>query len=140
MASAAITTHEASELGVAVPLAVTPARTTCFGSFVIHLPAQQKLVQHLLGTDSSWVLDREQRLIGITVPFCNHPANNPNSTNPERSCRGTQSLSCERPRPAGSMAHSFYYLERASPQDRRGPCSLLNKVGVPSNSFIYKEI
>ena len=38
-------------------------------------------------TDSSWVLDREQRLIGITVPFCNHPANKASTTNPERSCR-----------------------------------------------------
>jgi len=42
--------------GVAVPLAVTPASAPCFGSFVIHLPAQQKLVEHLLGTDSSGVL------------------------------------------------------------------------------------
>ena len=37
-------------------MSITPTRTTCFGSFVIHLPAQQKLVEHLLGTDSSGVL------------------------------------------------------------------------------------
>ena len=37
-------------------MAIPPTRTTCFGSFVIHLPAQPKLVEHLLGTDSSGVL------------------------------------------------------------------------------------
>ena len=55
--------------GVAV--AITPARTTCFGSFVVHLPAQQKLVKHLLGTDSSGELlvlfslerDADQQLV-----------------------------------------------------------------------------
>ena len=39
-----------SELGIAV--SITPTRTTRFGSFMVHFPAQQKLVEHLLGTDS----------------------------------------------------------------------------------------
>ncbi len=43
-----------SSPGVAV--SITPARTPCFFSFVVHFAAQQKLVQHLLGTDSSGVL------------------------------------------------------------------------------------
>ena len=30
-----------------------PTRTTRFGSFMVQPPAQQKLVEHLLGTDSS---------------------------------------------------------------------------------------
>ena len=37
-------------------MAITPARTAGLCSFVIHLPAQQKLVKHLLGTNSSGVL------------------------------------------------------------------------------------
>ena len=37
-------------------MAIAPTRTPGFLSFVIHLPAQQKLVEHLLGTDSSGVL------------------------------------------------------------------------------------
>ena len=43
-----------SELGVAVT--VTPGSTPCPDGFVVHLPAQQKLVEHLLGTYSSGVL------------------------------------------------------------------------------------
>ncbi|QNI43117.1 hypothetical protein SynA1528_02099 [Synechococcus sp. A15-28] len=34
-------------------MAIAPARTTGFVSFMVKLPAQQKLVNHLLGTDSS---------------------------------------------------------------------------------------
>ena len=37
-------------------MATTPARTTCFGSFIVHLPAKQKLVKHFLGTYSYGVL------------------------------------------------------------------------------------
>ena len=37
-------------------MAIAPTRTTCFGSFMVHLPAQQKLVEHLLSTDSSGIL------------------------------------------------------------------------------------
>ena len=43
-----------SELGVAVT--VTPGSTPCPDGFVVHLPAQQKLVEHFLGTDSCGVL------------------------------------------------------------------------------------
>ena len=43
-------------LSPGVAVAITPTRTARLCSFVIHLPAQQKLVQHLLGTDSSGVL------------------------------------------------------------------------------------
>ena len=43
-----------SELGIAV--SITPTRTTRFDSFMVHFPAQQKLVEHLLGTDSCGVL------------------------------------------------------------------------------------
>ena len=34
-------------------MAITPTRTTRFGSFMVQLPSQQKLVEHLLGTDSN---------------------------------------------------------------------------------------
>ena len=37
-------------------MSIPPTRTTCFGSFMVKLPAQQKLVKHLLGTDSCGVL------------------------------------------------------------------------------------
>ncbi len=39
--------------GSGVAVAIAPARTTGFGSFVVQLPAQQKLVKHLLCADSS---------------------------------------------------------------------------------------
>ena len=40
-------------LSPGVAVAIPPTGTTCFGSFMVKLPAQQKLVKHLLGTDSS---------------------------------------------------------------------------------------
>ena len=43
-------------LSPGVAVAITPTRTTRLGSFMVQLPAQQKLVEHLLGTDSSGVL------------------------------------------------------------------------------------
>ena len=39
--------------GSCVAMAITPTRTTRFGSFMVQLPSQQKLVEHLLGTYSS---------------------------------------------------------------------------------------
>ena len=43
-------------LRAGIAVSITPTRTTCFGSFVVHLPAQQKLVEHLLCTNRSGVL------------------------------------------------------------------------------------
>ncbi len=43
-------------LRASVAVAITPTRTTCFVSFMVKLPAQQKLVNHFLCTNSSGVL------------------------------------------------------------------------------------
>ena len=59
-------------LRTGIAVAIPPARTTCFGSFVIHLPAQQKLVEHLLGTDSSGVLLVLLSLDRDALKACHH--------------------------------------------------------------------
>ena len=55
-------------------MAIPPDRTARFGSFVIHLPAEQKLVQHLLGTYSSGVLLVLLSLERDALKACRHMA------------------------------------------------------------------
>ena len=55
-------------------MAITPTRTPRFFSFGVHLPAQQKLVQHLLGTDSSGVLLVLFSLQRDVLKACGHVA------------------------------------------------------------------
>ena len=55
-------------------MAITPTRTPGFLSFVVHLPAQQKLVEHLLGTDSSGVLLVLLSLKRDALKACRHVA------------------------------------------------------------------
>ena len=43
-------------LRASAAVAITPTRTTCLGSFVVHLSAQQQLINHLLSTNSCGVL------------------------------------------------------------------------------------
>ena len=62
-----------SELGVAV--SITPARTTCFGCFMVNFSPQQKLVKHLLGTDSCRVLHVLLSLKRDALKACRHVAN-----------------------------------------------------------------
>ena len=61
-----------SELGVAV--SITPTRTTRFRSFMVHLPAQQKLVNHFLGTNSSCELTRLFGLERDALKACRYVA------------------------------------------------------------------
>ena len=55
-------------------MSITPTRTTRFGSFMVHFPAQQKLVEHLLGTDSSGVLLVLFSLERDALKACRHVA------------------------------------------------------------------
>ena len=61
-------------LSPGVAVAIPPTRTLGFLSFMVHLPAQQKLVEHLLGTDSCGVLLVLFSLKRDALKACRHVA------------------------------------------------------------------